>query len=337
MDGFPKRTIFLALAITIISLGVFVLASEKNPQAPEKIESKEYREFWISKVDKVGAGKAYKEFKDSAELLPIGTQHLAGHIIGDVIYEQEGVSGIAICDSSFGFACFHGLFTIALVTDGVDVVKEIDKECVERFGPLGTGCTHGIGHGVLEFFGYDRLDEALAMCENTTQLVSILGCTSGVFMEYNTPLSETEKGGLVTVPREFDPLDAYGPCGSVSDEYKNSCYFELGAWWAVSIGENWKYMEGLCAGISNTGNYKFCMLGVGHALGNMNSNNIEKIASECDGMDKDARLYCRAGAHWSLWANPAHRDKAPQLCEVFSKEETGICLKEGRPDLWTQL
>jgi hypothetical protein len=337
MEGFPKLNLYLVLAIAAISIGVFVLTSEKNIQTPERVESKEYREFWISRVDEVGAGEAYEEFKDSAELLPIGTQHLAGHIIGDVIYEKGGVSGIAVCDSSFGFACFHGLFTIALATDGVEVVKEIDKECVDRFGPLGTGCTHGIGHGVLEFFGYDRLNDALAICDNTTQLVSILGCTSGVFMEYNTPLSETESGGLITLPRKFDPKNTYSSCGGVPDKYKNSCYFEVGGWWALSIDEDWKHMEGLCSALSNTESQKFCMLGVGYALGNMSEYNVENISRECDGMEIDARLFCRAGAHWSLWANPGHRKNAPQLCRVFGDEENKICVKEGRPDLWRDL
>jgi hypothetical protein len=332
-----KRNLYIFSAVAVVSFGVFVLMGDKELVIPEKIESKEYREFWISRVDEVGAGDAYEEFKKSAQRLPIGTQHLAGHIIGDVIYEQEGVSGIAICDSSFGFACFHGLFTIALATDGVKVVKEIDKECVERFGPLGTGCTHGIGHGVMEFFGYDKLNEALAICDNTTQLVSILGCTSGVFMEYNTPLSETESGGLITLPRKFDPKNTYSSCGGIPDKYKNSCYFELGTWWALSIGENWKHMEGLCSALSNTVSNKFCMLGVGYALGNKSDYNLGKISRECDGMGKDARLFCRAGAHWALWSNPDHRKNAPQLCDVFSEEENDICVKEGRPDLLRDL
>ena len=334
MYGLQKRVVYIILAMSLVLLGVFVMTSGKDLQILEKIETKEYREFWVSRVDKVGALEAYEEFKQINESVSIGNQHLASHVIGDVLYEKEGINGVTICDLSFGFGCFHGFFGVALSTEGTGSVSDLDTACVNSFGVLGTGCMHGIGHGILEFFGYDRLDDALDMCGDTTQVVSILGCTSGVFMEYNTPLEETNGGGLVTRPRLFDEKNAYGPCISADDQYKESCYFELGSWWALSIGEDWKRMEGLCAGLSHTENARFCMLGVGYSLGNMSDYDVDSISFVCDSMDRESRLHCRSGSHFALWSNPMYRENAANLCEVFEGNEKGVCLEEGRPDLW---
>ena len=336
---FSKRQLVVAISILFIVLASFFIFSKQKELAdiPFDVGTKAYRDFWINRVSSVGAHDAYEEFKHINALSDAGSQHLASHVIGNVLYEKEGANGVTVCDASFGFGCFHGFFGVALASEGVSAIKELDEACVDRFGELGTGCTHGIGHGILEYYGHERIHDALAICDDTTQLVSILGCTSGVFMEYNTPLFETEDGGLVTLPREFDSLNAYGPCGSVSEKYKQSCYFELGSWWELSLGKDWEKMEALCSALSNTENFKFCMLGVGHTIGNRVNYEVSEIGDACDAMGRDQRLYCRAGAHWMLYSNPDYRESAPELCEVFDEPQQSVCLKEGRPDLWPQL
>jgi len=315
--------------------------SESNGKSAvsDRVESKEYRDFWVDRFNAVGATRAYDEFKNINETLPIGTQHLASHVIGGVLYQQEGLEGIVVCDAHFGFGCFHGFFGIALASEGISSIQKLDAACVSRYGPLGTGCMHGIGHGILEYYGYDRINEALLACEDTTQLVSILGCTSGVFMEYNTPLSEMENGGLVTLPRVFDDKNSYGPCDRVGNQYKESCYFELGAWWALSMGsapDDWNKMEQLCTALEEN-NFSYCVFGVGYALASMNSYDIENSTQVCDGMNELSRIYCRAGAHWALYANPKSRDSASALCDLFDGQSKSMCLRIGRPDLWVEL
>jgi len=329
------------LLISIIAIGLFaslfLFLQSGNRVPPEDIESVEYREYWRERIQSVGAQRAYGEFVHETTQLREDFQHFAGHLFGDALHESEGIGGVVICNASFGFSCYHALFGRALADRGVEIIKEFNLACLERYGLLGTGCMHGIGHGILEYFGYDRLVDALEACDETEQYVPILGCTSGVFMEYNTPLNETDDGKLVTAPRPLDPDNVYGACDSVPNRFKESCYFELGSWWELTFGEDWERMAALCGGLPDTKNYDMCMLGVGYTLGNRTGYDTQEIRSVCGEMTTESSVLCRAGAYWMLYANPAHRGDAEILCGSLDDNNKERCFYMGRPDLWVEL
>src|SRR3989338_2641211 len=150
--------------------------------------SSDIHKAWSARIDSIGTARAYGEFKEAYEAQDSKFQHLAAHVMGSLLYEKEGLAGLGICDATFAFGCYHSFFGSAVSKEGIGAIKDFDRICMEKFGPWGTGCPHGIGHGILEYMGHEKLDEALAACAHTTQKHPLLGCTSGVFMEYNFPV-----------------------------------------------------------------------------------------------------------------------------------------------------
>lgn len=94
-----------------------------------------------------------------ADLPPDTDFHLLGHAIGDVMYTQLGVGGIADCTQEFRNACSHTMVIGALQDYGASAqaLSLIDDACKKAPGGPGayTMCYHGLGHGVFAYFGYD--------------------------------------------------------------------------------------------------------------------------------------------------------------------------------------
>lgn len=266
-----------------------------------------------------GAKAAYAEFKKRTVSLPPERQHVAAHVIGALIGEAEGANGVTICDSTFSFGCYHGLFTTIVAREGAQVIPELDAACIKAFGPLGTGCQHGIGHGILEYTGYEQLNDALALCKETIEKVPLLGCSSGVFMEYNDPLmGDPDK--LAPSIRTFDAAHPYVPCTSVSQRYQPSCFFELGGWLDRTQGGAAK----LCSALSGE-QRKNCFLGMGARIGQETQLEVSKMREACANANPGDENVCRAGVRWSLWADPAQRSRASEACADPNKDHAETC------------
>lgn len=266
--------------------------------------------YWSEVMNQKGAAKAYAEFKDRTGKLPLERQHVAAHVIGALIGEAEGARGVATCDPTFSFGCYHGLFGTIVAREGSSIIPELDAACVGAFGPLGTGCQHGIGHGILEYTGYEKLDEALALCRHTTERAPLLGCSSGVFMEYHQPLSGAPDTLLPSV-RTFDPSNSYEPCDAISGRYRASCFFELGVWFERALPEG-KGGE-LCAALPQADRL-YCALGAGAGIGERTTLSVEVMRTHCSTFGDAGEAACRAGVRWSLWANPNERSRAEEAC-----------------------
>lgn len=126
----------------------------------------------------------------SRATLPAGTDvHLLGHVVGDELYAQQGINGIAACTQEFRNACSHSIVIGALEEyGGAEALELVRAAC--RKAPGGSGaytmCYHGLGHGVLAFYGYD-LREAVRFCEQTGtkeyQGREYTECVGGAVME----------------------------------------------------------------------------------------------------------------------------------------------------------
>lgn len=225
-------TISIVFIICIIS---FLRLTKNSIIAPSQyvrekiIESEKIDEetllktFWTKRIKERGPEKAYSELKGTQNQFN-KSQHLAAHIFGEILYNEKGINGLPICDSIYAFGCFHGFFGEAISQRGLGIVEEANRVCIQKGGIKETGCRHGIGYGILEHLGSlsrDQLDKALDICK-TIQVPSLLGCTQGVFMEYNFPAAEEIQR------RQFDEKKSFTPCDTVASMYKSSCYFELG-------------------------------------------------------------------------------------------------------------
>src|SRR3989344_1873070 len=224
-------TIFLTtLLITPITINYYVnnqkISKPTINNGTNKI-SKE-NELWSQKIDKLGAEVTYQEFKQSNSKLNREYQHSMTHMFGGLLYEKQGKTGLIACDSAFGFGCYHGFFVAFLSTEGIGRIKELDKVCVSDKSAGNQNCQHGLGHGLMEYFGPGKLLDALYTCRQTTKVDNVHGCTAGVFMDYNVPLSVNGSSPQV---RKLTG-DPYEPCPSVPDEFKDSCYYQITQWWA---------------------------------------------------------------------------------------------------------
>lgn len=134
-----------------------------------------------------GAAHAYDVLRTAA-LPPNVDLHLLGHVIGAVLYQQQGIDGIKICTMDFRNACSHSIVIGAFLEKGEAALPEIRDACNEAPGGSGayTMCFHGLGHGILSYVDYD-LPKAIELCKKTGtpehQDREYIECVGGVVME----------------------------------------------------------------------------------------------------------------------------------------------------------
>jgi hypothetical protein len=201
-------------------------------------------------IEARGPERAYAAVKEKYAAADLNLGHAAAHLFGEVLYEQEGVAGIASCDAELNFGCYHGLVASAVRAEGLEVVAELDGACAAALGPRTAPCAHGIGHGIVEYIGYGEEDllPALVACGMTDQPDPLQGCTSGVFMAYNIPIPVSGDGDLAP-PRAYVEADGpYAPCPSLPDDaWRAACYQQLPLWWLRALGYDFSRIGSLCA------------------------------------------------------------------------------------------
>ena len=313
---------FIVIEVFIyLKNGFFTNTSQENvvPTVSEQ------RYYWKEKIRQMGSQRAYDLFKLENQQNEQDVQHTYAHIFGELLYNAEKIEGIGICDATFAFGCYHSFFGQALSRNGDKIVKDLDIECIKKFGPLGTGCQHGIGHGLMENMGPGKLDEALEIC-STIQTLTYLGCTSGVFMEYNFPTLIDDASAIVQT-RKFDVNNPFHPCESIKSKYQQSCYFELGKWWQEVLDSDFAKMGMLCQTIRTDSKRESCFLGVGYALGHETNYDSSKSKIICQDMpSSEAQMLCLSGVAWSFYAEPGKKDEYQTICSDLSDDRRLVCL-----------
>ncbi len=130
--------------------------------------------------------------------------HDMAHYLGKLIYKEKGISGLKICDTAFGFGCYHGFIQDYIADMGPNQIPALSDECLKRDTPYGQlGCHHGIGHGVLSHYKYD-VKKSLSICDKYLTGDFLHTCYTGIFME--------------------NPNDSVELCKSIENRYKSACY-----------------------------------------------------------------------------------------------------------------
>jgi len=324
----PRALGIFAFLFFIVFVVVQLDAFQPVPADPpheDNLKPKQERDYWVRAIQAQGAKQAYRLFVSTNEARNPGVQHGASHIIGEALYVAEGVRGVGVCDSSFSFGCFHGLFSFAISEHGTELVPLLDGECQKLKSDQGA-CQHGIGHGILQYFGYDRLDDALIACAMTERLDPISGCPSGVFMEYNVPLSEDAEGNSVVSPRPFDETYPYASCTSVSSEFALSCYHELAQWWAEVFDYDHGRVGALCASIEDADLSRACFIKEGDIIVSTNHQDLSFTRDNCALMPTEkGKEYCLFGAAQTLSWTPQTLDKTRALCAIVEEQYGVTC------------
>lgn len=279
---------------------------------------------WRDRIAAAGPEAAYAEFKMAYAERHFSDQHTVAHLMGALIYEAVGAAGFAICDRTSAFGCYHGFFARAIGENGPAIVTELDRECVQRLGRGETGCQHGIGHGLVEHFGSPRLAEALELCGRTTTIHRLLGCASGAFMEFNTPIAIGDTASQTL--RDLDRNNPFAPCPSTAARFRPSCYFELAPWWRNYLG--YDEMGQLCAKLDADAEREACFQGIGYAIVPFNNYVLPASLADCRRMPtREGELLCRAGMWWSYFVVPERRSLADGACDGLTPIERSRCLQ----------
>lgn len=313
----------LLLVVVVAGCGYILVTSQISTHTYSDSDPAYNRAYWQEQIVRQGSAKAFALFKTKNESAPLARQHFSAHVFGVSLAEHDGVAGITSCDPSFGYGCYHGFFSKVISEGGESYIKKLDEACVAAYGPFGTGCQHGIGHGVLEYVGYERITDALQLCRDTTQLVPLLGCTSGVFMEYFNPLVETGDT-LSQGQRPFDEKRPQEPCDIVSSEFKESCYFELGHSYYIRFKGEVVALSKLCEQVPQS-YQQYCYLGLGDIQGPISGYKVQESIAFCDAFSGADSTACRAGVAWAFYANPAHRAEGTGICQLDSASDTATC------------
>lgn len=232
----PLRAGLVALSLLVVLFIVF-----RTPQAestyPELAELsalqapsfQELSTYFQQLADTKGAPYAYHVLL-YATLPPDTDLHLLGHVVGDMLYKQQGMSGIQVCTPDFRNACSHSVVIGVLQNEGPGSLPKIAETCKQAPGGQGayTMCFHGLGHGVLAYNEYN-LEKAVAMCKQTGTPAyanqEYVECVGGTIMEMIAGVHDEAqwKKEVGNYFRDDDPLY---PCDAsfMPEEVRAMCY-----------------------------------------------------------------------------------------------------------------
>ncbi len=323
-----------AAAFGLIILGTATLLSMNDlgklaPEQPPNTDGvpifpiAQERERWSRAIKREGAAQAYESLVATYQTSTFAVQHVAMHLMGELLWEHRGLEGLTICDERFAYACHHAFLWRAIGERGPSAIRELDRACVERFGPRTPACQHGIGHGILEYLGHDRLDAALVECRKTTPQHPFFGCPAGVFMEYFAPLVMGD-GQKTHEPVPFNADDPYEPCPDVPSEFRGACYFKIAEWWHVYRHMNLTAIGQLCGGLTDVTDRETCFIGTGKTAADAYA--LNETAGWCKTMpEREGEILCRAGAMWTFRRAPETRAVADRLCTALEGEAASRC------------
>lgn len=177
----------IVLAVTLLRGSTSNNFKELGDIENRNADFAEVSKFFVELAKEKGARYSFQALK-VAKLGNNIDLHLLGHSVGDILYKQEGVNGITICDNDFRNACSHAVVIGIFNDKGEAALKEVSDVC--RKAPGGTGaytmCFHGLGHGILAYEGYD-MEKASVICQKTGtreyNYTESSQCISGMVME----------------------------------------------------------------------------------------------------------------------------------------------------------
>lgn len=320
------RTTPSLISAVLLCAIIWILVTDGQRPAQPKTNLPDLAE-WTQKI-KDNPKEAYNEFKKEYADSTFNIQHEAAHIVGALLYTTLGNSGIAICDQSFAFGCYHGFFGRVIADKGPGIVPELADSCRKQFGKNNSsGCEHGIGHGIMEYTGRGDLLEGLSWCKKTQQLNPLYGCTSGLFMEYNNAIAFTKKG-IVPDQRIMDPKNPLAPCNTVvPQEFRASCYFEIALWWKGVFGKEYEKIGNLCAQADTQKERDFCYEGWGTVLAENVNHNPDNGRTDCKLIhDPHGADVCTFGMA-SRFFSSGYQESGNALCAMLSGTLQKECLQ----------
>ena len=240
--------------------------------------------------------------------------HTMGHVVGNVLYEQQGLQGIVHCTPEFSYSCYHAVLSAEVLARGETDIADILAECKTIFDEEGS-CEHGMGHGFVAISNYD-IHEALQKCEETFGIKEVNSCAMGAYMEFNMH-TMAEPGG--TNYRSLDENGMYYPCTEARDEITNECYYFIPKWWFAQLGENnFKAVGELCDAITSEENKDWCYIRLGLTIRELPNTTVEEMVQLCLEMPSlYGQTRCMQKLNEQYWAD--------SVCDVLPENQRSAC------------
>ncbi|MEK7505591.1 MAG: hypothetical protein AAB597_01705 [Patescibacteria group bacterium] len=229
----------ILIALVFLFAGVFTQPSSYSEIATiaRGVGSfKELSDKFSGLAAQSGALYAYEVLR-RAELPPGTDLHLLAHVIGDELYKEKGISGIADCTQEFRNACSHSIVIGALNEFGAEaasIIEKLQDACQKAPGGSGayTMCFHGLGHGVFSYFGYS-FPETIQFCKRVGTKDyrdrEYVECMGGAMMELMGGGGHDKKAWVKARLRYVSGEDPLAPCSTavIPEDVKPICYTYL--------------------------------------------------------------------------------------------------------------
>lgn len=233
-----NRLLYMAVAILGLSLGFFAASGylSRTSFAEAATIGQDVRSFgelterFAKLAKEKGAAYAFDILR-IAKVPPNTDTHLLGHSIGEMLYQEKGVAGMADCTQDFRNACSHAIVIGTMGEYGDAGAPPLIQEAC-RSAPGGTGaytmCYHGLGHGVFAYFGYD-LAKTVAYCQKfgteARDMRESVECVGGTIMELVGGGGHARTLWLAAREKYITP-DPFSPCMSSAlpdDDMRSIC------------------------------------------------------------------------------------------------------------------
>lgn len=290
---------------------------------------------WKKEIQTVGPKAAYEELVASSRDLSNAQQHARAHVFGGALFSTEGLPGLTVCDDRLFSGCFHEFLGRAITALGPDTVTKLNDVCLAGLQDPrdAVNCQHGIGHGILAYYGYtpDDLTKALRLCGTLQSVDHVRGCEGGVFMEHNL---ETMTGTYV-VADVSSVAKRNVECDGVPESFRQACLFWSPQLWERSLEsgqhpgpeEVFKTMGLYCTEMSG-GSPEACFAGIGYIAGPAVGFDAAKTAQLCASTSPDPayRVSCWDTALGGLGLTRSAREAASgSVCAGLSGASQTRC------------
>ncbi len=350
---------FLLFVLLVLDLILFLLfktgdkaSSPKtatNGNYPEigELQGKSYnfdqlKKYFTNLANKKGAAYAYDVLK-IAPIPPYIDMHLMGHVVGDVLYKQQGINGIKVCTDDFRNACSHSIVVGLLLEKGEGVLPQIAQVCHQAPGGGGayTMCYHGLGHGILAYTNYD-LAKATSLCAKTSKAGAsgeeAVQCVGGTIMEIISGGDHDKKTWNMMRPKYLTTTDPFKPCyvSYMPDAARGMCLTYLTPYLFEVAGANLRsptekdYANAfkLCGSLNDTSDKDTCFASFGkefvvlaaqrdiRGVNQMSQDQLKKVYNWCQmAQDHDGIAACIMSAVGSMyWGGENNKAVSISFC-----------------------
>lgn len=219
-----------------------------------------------------GSARMLERYKNAGEQLTEGPEHRAGHVVGQVLYEREGLAALDFCSQAFTFGCLHQVVSQMLSESGAAANEQLVAVCNTKTGALLGTCAHAVGHGLSYVSEYDPalLEKNLQTCDEIalSPVDPVHSCYAGLLMEYNM------RYVMYRFPNPRTPdEDPFAMCRSLSKPiYREICTFWIIPWLHAAKYE-FAYSPhiitefgNLCRSLDTGSERTYCFYGLGRTL-----------------------------------------------------------------------